>query len=220
MEAIIFDMDGVLSDSQLWYDEAVVEILRGCGISGVTREVSEEFYGISSSETWQALRERYSLSASVDELVGLEEKYMDARNERGEVLPVPFAFEMMKSLHKSGLKIAVATSNFSARAWSLLRQNAAEALVGAVVSVEDVERAKPAPDIFLLAAERLGVPPQKCVVIEDAPSGVKAAKAAGMSVIQYAQPDRAQFGPCGADAVLTSFEGITKEKIIEKLSKS
>ncbi len=213
LKAVIFDMDGVLIDSQLAYDDVVDVILQRFGAGTAPYELKQTLHGVSTHDTWAILRERFSLPAMVAELAELENGYIEAKSARGEIPPVPFAFEAMISLRQSGVKIAVATSNYRWKALAVLRQYSAEALVDAVTSVDDVLRAKPAPDIFLLAAERLGVEPQHCLVIEDAPAGVKAAKAAGMRAILFAHPERAQSDDCGADAVLTSFEGITLETI-------
>ncbi len=213
IQAVIFDMDGVLCDSEPVYDEAVALILGRYGVNEVSSASIQQFHGIPSLVTWSRLRERYGLSASAKELELLEREYVEARS--GEIPPVPFAFDMMRSFRDSGMKIAVATSNYGARARAVLKQYGAEALVDAVASMEDVARAKPAPDIFLLAAERLCVPPERCAVIEDSLNGVKAAKAANMRVARYANPERAHIGDCGADTVLSSFEGVTIEKLAE-----
>lgn len=217
-EAIIFDMDGVLSDSEGVYDEALEVILARYGVQ-VPPGLPQTFRGISVRETWRRLGEKYLPDANVDELVDLEREYFDARLNRGEIPPVPFAFEMLRGFREGGMKIAVASSNFRYRVDTVLRQNGAQALVDAIATAEDVKRAKPAPDLFLLAARRLGVLPQNCLVIEDAPSGVEAARSAGMRVAIYAHPERARFGDCGADFILTSFEGVTLETLNVKLSK-
>ncbi len=209
LKAVIFDMDGVLIDSQLVYDEIVDVILQRFGHGNAPFELKQTLHGISTNDTWTILRERYSLPASVAKLTEIELELFEARSARGEIPAMPFAFEAMKSLRQSGVKIAVATGNYRQKALETLRQNSAEALVDAVTSVDDVALAKPAPDLFLLAARRLGVEPEHCLVIEDAPAGVKAARAAGMRVILFARPERARSNNCDADAVLASFEGVT-----------
>ncbi len=213
--AVIFDMDGVLVDSEPAYDEALDAILRRFGAGEAPEAFKKTLRGLSTYDTWATVRQAYSLEAGVSDLGAMETEFVNAKRERGEILPVPFAFEAMKTLRKGGLKIAVATSNYRQNALTALRQNSAERLVDAVTSVEDVARAKPAPDIFLLAAERLGVAPENCLVIEDAQNGVLAARAAGMQVILFAPASTAERpGACMADAVITSFEGVTPDTIM------
>ena len=211
LKAVIFDLDGVLSDSEGLYQEATSEILKGFGVS-ISQSELLSFRGLNSILAWETLAERYSLPAAVGELLKMEQEYVDTLIEKGSVSPVPFAFAFLKSLKEDGLKTAVATSNFGYRASLVFKQCNAEALVDALVSCEDVENSKPAPDTFLLAASRLGENPEDCIVIEDSLIGVKSAKNAGMKVVLFA-PEKIYDEDFDADLVLYSFEGVTSETL-------
>ena len=142
LEAIIFDMDGVLSDSEWIYDEALDAVMSRFGFK-MSLEEMHSFRGVSSGEMWEILADRYSAPATAHELLAMEKDFVDERLMRGEIQPIPFAFALMRSLKESGLKIAVATSNFGYRATKMIEQNDVKTLVDVLVSCEDVERAKP-----------------------------------------------------------------------------
>jgi HAD superfamily hydrolase (TIGR01509 family) len=104
----------------------------------------------------------------------------------------------------AGLKTAVASSSSSAWVEGWLERHGIRALFDAVCSRDHVERVKPAPDLFLLAATRLGVDPSRCVVFEDSPNGIRAARAAGMRCVAIPNPVTCALPMEGADLVLPS----------------
>lgn len=97
--------------------------------------------------------------------------------------PIPGSLELIEELREAGFKLAVASSSIRAFIDTVLGTLDIRNRFDAIVSIEDVERGKPDPEIFLLAARRMGVKPIECFVIEDAISGIKAAKRAGMRSI-------------------------------------
>src|SRR5262249_17962896 len=93
-------------------------------------------------------------------------------------------------------------------------------LFAAIVSMEDTQRGKPDPQVFLLAAERLGIAPRRCLVIEDAPAGAQAAKAGGMKTIAVTfvgHPPEARLREAGADLVVPSLEAVSVETVRQVL---
>ena len=210
LKAVIFDLDGVLSDSEGVYVEAVSDIMGRFDIS-LSPEEHLSLRGLSSTLVWELLAERYSLPVSPAELLRLEQDYVDELIKTGNVSPVPFAFPLLMSLKECGIKAAVATSNFGYRAAMVIKQNEAESFVDALVSSELVENLKPAPDLFLLSARLLDEEPENCLVIEDTLFGVEAAKNAGMKVILYAPEELYDTENCKADMILDSFEGVSCE---------
>ena len=110
-----------------------------------------------------------------------EAAYREVVGEK--ISPVPGAVELVRSLQERGVPCAVASSAPAENVHLILSSLRIERAMDATVSGSDVERGKPAPDVFLLAAARLGIRPERCVVVEDAPDGVSAARAADMSVV-------------------------------------
>jgi len=212
LKAVIFDLDGVLSDSEGIYQEVVAEIMKKFDISVPVSEL-RSLQGLNSILVWELLSERYSPPATASELLQMEHEYMGKLTESGYVPIVPFSFELMRNLKECGLKTAVATSNFGYIASMVLKQGEAEELVDVLVSCEDVERVKPAPDVYLLTARLLGEKPEDCIVIEDSQIGLEAAKSAGMKVVLYAPVKLFDTKDCDVDLILDSFEGMTLEQL-------
>jgi HAD superfamily hydrolase (TIGR01509 family) len=214
LKAVIFDLDGILSDSEGVYEEATISIM---GKFGIVLSVSElrSLRGLNSTLAWAQLAGRYSLPATAQELLKMEQEYIDTLMENGSIPPVPFAFTLIETLKEDGIKTAVATSNFEYRASLVLEQNNAEELIDVLVSSEKVENTKPAPDAFLLAADLLGVKPEECIVVEDSLIGVEAAKNAGMKVVLYTPEKLFDYEHCEADMILHSFEGVKREHLEE-----
>ncbi len=129
-----------------------------------------------------------------------------ARNMvRCEALPLlPGVAERVQEARASGLKTAVASSSTSAWVEGWLERHGIRSLFDTVCSRDHVARVKPAPDVFLLAATRLGVTPERCVVFEDSPNGIRAARAAGMRCVAIPNAVTCALPMEGADLVLTS----------------
>jgi HAD superfamily hydrolase (TIGR01509 family) len=124
---------------------------------------------------------------------------------RCEALPLlPGVAERVQEARASGLKTAVASSSTSAWVEGWLERHGIRPLFDTVCSRDHVARVKPAPDLFLLAATRLGVAPERCVVFEDSPNGIRAARAAGMRCVAIPNAVTCALPMEGADLVLTS----------------
>ena len=122
---------------------------------------------------------------------------------------MPGAVDLLRSLHKAGFRLAVGSSGPPENVQVVVDKLAARDLFGAIVTGADVTRGKPAPQVFLLAAERLGVPPPRCAVIEDAAVGVAAANAAGMTSVGLVSTGRTREELAAAAAVVGSLSEIS-----------
>lgn len=203
--AVIFDMDGVLVDSEPAYFEAVNEVLLPTG-KQIDWEQYQQQLGTSITTTWQGVVKMLRLEADPE---AFKEQYnrvlLEALARPRPLLPGVKA--LIAGLRQRGAAIGLATS--SRQAWV----EAVLSAVGlpldtfdAVVWRQMAERSKPAPDLYLKAAELVGVSPELCVAIEDTPSGIAAAKAAGMYAVQVRAASTA-FPPIEqADLVLDSLE--------------
>ncbi|GAA2505536.1 HAD family phosphatase [Streptomyces gobitricini] len=180
--AVIFDLDGTLVDSEPNYYEAGRRLLAHHGVTDFGWERHTDFIGIGTRETLEILKEEYGLDAPIEELLaGKNRHYLELARAATEVFPEMRAF--VELLHASGVPMAVASGSSRAAIEAVLGGTGLDAYLTTLVSAEEVERGKPAPDVFLEAARRLGVEPEHCVVLEDAPPGAAAAEAAGMRCI-------------------------------------
>ncbi len=183
--ALIFDMDGLLVDSEPFAEAAMRSFLERYG-HDLTDDVSVRLLGRRVPEAIQIVAEHYGLVDDRDELVTL---YNDIRLAaiRGNLRPLPGSAEIIAFGREHGLRLALATSNTREHVDLSLTEAALANLFDAEATGEEVERGKPEPDIFLLAARRLGAEPENCVVLEDSAAGVAAARAAGMRAIWIPQ---------------------------------
>ena len=137
---------------------------------------------------------------------------------RCETLPLlPGVRTRVEEARAAGLKTAVASSSSSLWVEGWLERHGIRALFDTVCSRDHVERVKPAPDLFLLAATRLDVAPERCVVFEDSPNGIRAARAAGMRCVAIPNPVTCTLPMEGADLVLPSLGAQSLPEILEAL---
>ena len=179
--AIIFDMDGVIVDSEPVHERAFRDIFAELG-HGTTHGVHfPDYYGKSDVTLWRDFVARHRPPRPLDELVAWKQRrFLEIL---GESEPI---FDTLPGLVvglAARFKLAVASGSPHVVIDAVLGLEDLRRHFGAVVSVQDVARGKPAPDVFLEAARRLGVAPASCCVIEDSIAGVQGARAAGMGVI-------------------------------------
>ena len=202
LKAVLFDMDGVLIDSEVEYLSQQLRIGRELGVK-FDEKTLKKYMGESTPDTWAGLKKDYNLKEDSQELAQRELMRMDEHYESGELHPIAASIDLLKKCSEYGLKAAIATSTFERNAHSVARRLGLNEYVGAIATSCMAGASKPAPDIFLLAASMLGVLPADCLVIEDSQSGLKAAKSAGMAAVVLA-PDGEKFDTSGADKVVRS----------------
>lgn len=181
VSALIFDMDGLLVDSEPLDRSTMIALLRGYNQEW-RPDAIRNLAGRRLPEFMAAIAEAYGLTAPIPELCQAFETQFIA-SVAGQVAPLPGVHDLIAFGRASGLKLALASSGWRHYVDAILVEAGLAGAFDAEVTGDEVERGKPHPDPFLLAAGRLGVRPEQCVVFEDAPAGVEAAVAAGMHVI-------------------------------------
>jgi HAD superfamily hydrolase (TIGR01509 family) len=183
IEAVVFDMDGVLVDTEHLWDEVREELTEEWG-GRYTPEAQEAMMGMSSLEWSRYLHEVVGLREPPEVINEEVVRRMLARYEI-DLPVVPGAVKAVQRLAAAGLRLALASSSNRELIDAVLRRLDLTSYFQVTVSSEEVERGKPTPDVYLEAARRLGVAPERCAAIEDSASGIRAAHAAGMHVIAY-----------------------------------
>ncbi|MGH7398952.1 MAG: HAD family hydrolase [Candidatus Rokuibacteriota bacterium] len=178
VQALIFDMDGVLVDSEPFGFEALRRVMARYGL-GYSEEENAEFLGRTTLESCRILKARHALPDSAEALAALYLESMIEQIGSGPI-PMPGVPDVLERVRASGHRLALASSAELRVIHANLAALSLGPLFETVVSGTEVARGKPAPDVFLAAAERLAVPPDGCLVIEDSRNGLLAAKAAGM----------------------------------------
>lgn len=182
-ELVIFDCDGVLVDSERLAVETESQILSSLGWHLTEAEVVERFVGRSAEYMHAQIEEH--LGTSVDWETEFESRYREIFE--AELRPVDGIIDALDALDAMEKSSCVASSGTHDKIrFSLGLTGLLEYFEGRIFSVQDVTRGKPAPDLFLHAAQQIGVPPEACTVIEDSPAGVDAALAAGMTALAFA----------------------------------
>ncbi len=184
MEAVIFDLDGTLVDSMWIWDPIDVEFLGEYGHQ-VPPDLHEAIEGMSFTETAAYFKERFSIPLTLEEMKNRWNEM--AMNKYLRQVPLKEgAAEFLKQLRDRGVQAGIATSNSRQLVESVLQARGIGEYFSSVVTGCEVKAGKPAPDIYLRAAENLGVSPKACMVFEDVPAGIRAGKRAGMTVTAVA----------------------------------
>lgn len=181
IQAILFDMDGVLIDSEALMAKSGILALREFGVQAVSEDFLP-FVGCGEDKYIGGVAEKHGVRydpAMKDRAYDYYGQYVTQEaTVPADVLPT------LKELHRMGFQLAICSSADRVKVQYNLRAiGADEALFGAIVTGSDVARKKPEPDIYLKGAELLGVKPEQCLVIEDAPSGIHAAHAGGIRAV-------------------------------------
>ena len=178
LEAVLFDMDGVVIDSEPLWTEAERQLLARRMLE-YSPQLKTAMMGRDAREAVRLLINHYNLSEGVEEIIA-ERNQLIAALFKEHLQPVPNVLELLRSVRTLGIKTGLASSSPRQLVQLAVNKLGLAGLFDLALSGDQVARGKPAPDIYLTVAGKLGVDAENCLVIEDAPLGVAAAKAAGM----------------------------------------
>ena len=183
----IFDHDGTLSLSMhVHFDGWIHSYRKNGGNFTLTRELAQSYAGVGMHETVEIMNERFGCSMDPQQVVADQEDYYYANLD--QVVAYQPVVEFARKVGATH-PISVASGGTRPTVTRTMEAIGVLDLFQIIVTQEDVERSKPAPDIFLLAAEKMGVAPGECLVFEDSHLGVQAAEAAGMAAVLVSPDD-------------------------------
>lgn len=211
--AVLFDMDGVIFDSEPIHEMIFIEFAAKLGFSISSKEY-QRFIGTSSVSQWRHMKEKYNLDGTPQALSTAKmEYYKEYLRTTAGLTPIPGILELLDELGNSEVPFALASSNTSDVVEATLQAINLDTLFTTRVGGDHVAHAKPAPDIFLLAASKLGVSPEDCITIEDSTNGITATKKAGMKAIGFENPHSPGQDLSAADLRVTSISSLSLDRI-------
>lgn len=220
VRGLIFDLDGTLALTQQFHYQAFSQIFKKYGIEYTEHDDLYTYAGMGSGIIFPTVFSDHGITLTDEQIkdYSAEKKEIYDRIIRSnEILPVPGVQEFLKQMKARGLLMCVASGNKTDAIEYLLNQIHVRDFFEHIITNKDAAKPKPAPDIFLAAAKKLGLMPNECIVFEDAINGIQAAESAGMSSIglatRIAEKDLRENG---ADLVVKDYREI-KDAMIDQL---
>ncbi|EKD85113.1 MAG: HAD family hydrolase [uncultured bacterium] len=172
-------MDGLMIDTEPLHLLAFNEVFKKYEKFLSAEENTKRYVGVSDKDAITDMVIRFHLPLSSNELASAKQtEYKKLIQE--QLVPLPGLIGLLKNLQDNGYKTAIASGSTKEEIEMVIKRLGIAPYIEIYISADQVQKGKPAPDIFLKAAEKLGVKPNECLVLEDAPKGVQAAKSAGM----------------------------------------
>lgn len=182
IRAVVFDFDGVIADSEPVHERALLETVQAHGLGFSHDQYQTELIGYDDRDAFQAICRMNGRACEPPAVAGLiadKIQRVHAMIRAGDVRPFPGTLELARDVRAAGVPIAICSGALREEIHLMLEAFNAEGLFQTIVTADDVERAKPDPAGYIMAAEQLGVSPAACACIEDTPTGIAAALAAG-----------------------------------------
>lgn len=214
LEAVIFDMDGVLIDTEPIHYMIERKIFDQLELK-VPENVHKTYLGVAGDFMYTDLKKRYGLSQTLKKLLEQDDLFRCEYFRQSDAIHINDGIpELLREIKMTGLKLAVATSSSPELAKILLNRCELFSFFDTVVSTAEAGKSKPAPDVYLLAAQRIGVLPDTCVVFEDSPNGLSAAKSAGMRCIALKTNSVEERELSGVDFLIRTFKSMTLDRLL------
>lgn len=209
IKAIIFDMDGVISDTNMMHAKIEEEIFKKNGIIIKPEELIKRFAGYKFVDIVKILGQEHEKKLDINRIVRLKKRKVFEVTKK-ELKPIKGAIPLIKKSYKNH-ELAVASASHKKYVHYTLKKLGVKKYFKAIITGDDVKHAKPNPEIFLLAAKKMNIPPKYCLVIEDGKAGMIAAKRAKMKCVGLVKNKDSKEYP--ADVLVEKLSRINPEKI-------
>lgn len=215
IEAVIFDMDGVLLDSEPLHDRVNLKILEDYGIR-TDKSVTNPYVGRTSEALWNGMIEMFGLPEKAERLIARQWEMVISELPVSGITESDGLTGLLAEIERKGLRASVASSSRIAFVRAVFDHLKLWDWMESYTGGEEVQNGKPAPDIYLKAAEKLGIPPERCLAVEDSTAGILSAKTAGMITVGYKNPTSEGQDVSSADYTVRSLWGI--QTILDELT--
>ncbi|CAM4428404.1 HAD family hydrolase [Paenibacillus alkaliterrae] len=207
MKAFIFDMDGVIIDSEPIHFDIDVKTMNFFGVTISPHEL-DEFVGMTNPEMWKILKQKFNLLHSVSDIIEYQLSSKIELIRTNEIGPINGIYELILELKKHNIVLGIASSSPIKFINEVLLKFKILDYFDCIVSGEEVAKGKPEPDVYLEAARLLGVDPSECIVLEDSRNGIQSAKSAGMKCIGFINKNSGNQDLSKADIIVNSIRDI------------
>jgi beta-phosphoglucomutase len=212
---VIFDVDGVLVDTGPFHFESWLKMANKIG-KKFTKKFFDLTFGQQSIPITRKLVGPKVQQHLVEKWAGLKEQYF-REIIKDKLEPLPGVLDLVKDLKDKNFKLAIGSSGPPENVEFVVKTLKLTQDFDAIITAAEVERSKPEPDVFLIAAEKLKLDPKNCIVIEDAPVGIEAAKLAGMPVIAL-RTTHCNVDLLDADLIVSDLSSVNINDIIRLLN--
>ncbi len=207
-KAVIFDMDGVLINSETFYSDMEQVHFKMLGLT-ITHEEHITYQGTATDEMWRTIKQKHGVPHPLEDLVEMTGSLtIPAFREMDEIPLMPKITQLLEVLKSKNIPLALASSSYPEVIDIVLDKSGLRKFFPITVNSKMVGKSKPAPDIFLMAANLLGVEPEQCLVIEDSTNGIRAALSAGMYCIAYNGPGAEYQDQSAAHQIINGYDEI------------
>ncbi|MGM5631830.1 HAD family phosphatase [Apibacter raozihei] len=206
IKAVLFDMDGVVTDTETQYDTFFHSFIPKYNLPS-------DFMSKIKGVRWPDIVSNYFSHMSEKEITDLATIVSDFEKNDLEYRPIPGIHDFIKELKAEGFKIALVTSSMKFKANIALEKLGLKNTFDAEVTGDDIQKGKPAPDCYLLAAELVGCKPDECVVFEDSFAGIEAGKKAGMKVIALSTTNSEESLQSHTEKIIPDFENFHSNQL-------
>lgn len=203
MKAVIFDMDGVIIDSEPIHFEVDIQTMKDFGCS-ISKEELNKYVGTTNEYMFTDIKNKYKLDKSVEEIINYRCELAKRKVIESDLAPIEGIIDLLKNLKEKNIPAAIASSSPRDFIEVVVSKFELEDYFSCILSGEEVENGKPAPDIYVETAKKLGIVPEECIVIEDSKNGVMAAKEAGMKCIGFKNINSGEQDLTKADYIVKS----------------
>ena len=204
LKAILFDLDGTLIDSEHFYLDSWNEILAEVGAELTYDDWVNNYMGTTAHLNAQKIKDKYGLSASVEELTARRKQITIRLFKSTDVALMPFVPESLEYYRSKGLRMAIATSSQREDVEAIFERNGLGHFFEFMMTRNDVNEAKPHPESYLRCVERLGIDKHECIVFEDTHTGIASAKAAGLTCYAIQSNTNEHHKLMAADKIFTN----------------